>query len=64
MPQDTNVRRGNGIDDYAYERAHLLYIEAENLTYSNASEIYVAVSKAGKQIVFTLFRIADHFSSW
>ena len=52
VPLDTNVRRvqrSDGINDDDYERAHLLYIEADNLTYANASEIYVAVSKAGAQ---------------
>ena len=32
-----------------YELAHVMYIEAENLTSLNASTIYVAVSKAGKE---------------
>ena len=35
--------------DDEYELAHIMYIEAENLTSLNASTIYVAVGKAGKE---------------
>ena len=35
--------------DDEYELAHVIYIEAENLTSLNASTIYVAMGKAGKE---------------
>ena len=57
MPLDTNARRVDGINDDAYELAHVLFIAAENQTYSNATEIHVAVSKAGIISCLLIFKI-------